>query len=170
METLRIPSFLMTWYPVKIINLKYREFFGKVFSEMSYLVRGFMTSRPNDQCFCQNRGIVCYNVSILCTHVYLGMTNNVYIGSFPFRSTKEPFSIFRVPKTGCFVKQPPRVGFKMVPAHFSKILDHITWKKSQMGYLKHFGPPLVKKINVCRIRWKWVGFELQLHNLLLMIF
>ena len=133
MENLRIPSFQRTWYPGKIINLKYREYFGKEFSEMSYLVRGFMTSRPNDQCFCQNRGIICYNVSILCTHVYLGMPDNVYVGSFPFRSTKKQFSIFRLPKTGCFMNQPPRVCFKMVPPHFSKILDHITWKKVPNG-------------------------------------
>ena len=133
METLCIPQFQMTWYPGKIINLKYREYFGKVLPEMSYLVRGFMTFRPNDQCFCQNRGIDCYNVSILCTHVYLGMTDNVEIRIFPFRSTKKPFSIFRLPKLGCFVKQPLRVGLKMVPPHFSKILDHITWKKVPNG-------------------------------------
>ena len=133
METLRIPSFQMTWYLGKIINLKYHGYFGKVFTEMSYRVRGFMAFRPNDQCFGQNQVIVCDNVSILCTHVYLVMTDNVFVGSFPFQSTKKPFSIFRLQKTGCFVKQPPRAGFKMVPPHFSKILDHITCKKVPNG-------------------------------------
>ena len=137
---------------------------------MSYQVRGFMSFRPNDQCYGQNRGIVCDNVPILCTHVHLGMANNVAGGSFPFRRTKKPFSIFRVPKTGCFVKQPPNESFTMVPPHFSKILDHLTWTISEPGYLKPFRPPLVKKTNSCRIGRKSVRFELQVQDLILMIF
>ena len=61
---------------------------------MTYHVRGFMTFGPNDQCYCQNRGIVCDNVPILCMHVHLGMENNVAGGSFYFCRTKNAFSIF----------------------------------------------------------------------------
>ena len=69
-----------------------------------------------------------------------------------------PFSIFRVPKTGCFVKQPPKESFTMIPPHFSKLLDHFTWTISEPGYLKTFRPPLVKKTNSCRIGRKPVIF------------
>ena len=61
---------------------------------MTYHVRGFMAFNPNDQYYDQNHGIVCDNVPILCTHVNLGMANNVAGGSFPFRPTEKPFSIF----------------------------------------------------------------------------
>jgi hypothetical protein len=43
-----------------------------------------------------NHGIVCLNDPILCTYVYLGMTNNVSLGSFNFRFTKNSFFIFLV--------------------------------------------------------------------------
>ena len=137
---------------------------------MSYHVRGLMSFRPNDQCYGQNRGIVCDNVPILCTHVHLGMKNNVVVGSFPFRCTKKPFSIFRVPKTECFVKKPPNGSFQMVPPHFSKILYNITWPISQPGYLKPIRLSLVKKTNFRRITRKSVRFELQVHVLILIIF
>jgi hypothetical protein len=69
---------------------------------MAYVNRGFLDFRSNDQCYCYNRGIVCDNVYILCTHVCHGMANNVAGESFPFRRTEKPFFIFRVQKTGCF--------------------------------------------------------------------
>ena len=134
---------------------------------MSYHVRGLMSFRPNDQCYGQNRGIVYDNMPILCTHVHLGMKNNVAVGSFPFHRTKMSFSIFRVPKTEFFVKQPPNRNFKMVPPHFSKILDHIILIISQPGYLKPFRPLFVKKTNSCQISRKSVRFELQVHDLML---
>src|SRR3954470_8755573 len=56
----------------------------------------------NDKCYGWNRGIVCDNMPILCTHVHIGMENNVAGGSFPFRRTEKPFSIFRVPKNEAF--------------------------------------------------------------------
>ena len=92
---------------------------------MTYLHRGFLDFRSNDQCYCYNRGIVCYNVPILYTHVYHGMANNVAGGSFLFCRTENAFFIFRVPKTGRFVKQAPNKSFKMVPPHLKKI-DHLT--------------------------------------------
>ena len=137
---------------------------------MGYHVRGFMAFRPNDQCYGQNRGIVCDNVPILCIHVHIGMKNNVAGGSFPLRRTEKPFSIFRVPKTGYFMKQPPNKSFTMVAPHFSKILDHLTWTISQPEYLKPFRPLFMKKTNSSRIIRKSVRFELQVHDLMLMIF
>ena len=137
---------------------------------MSNHVRGLMSFRPNDQCYGQNHGIVCDNVPILCTPVYLGMKNNVAVGSFPFHRTKKPFSIFRLPKTRCFVKQPPNECFKMVPLHFSKILDHLTWTIFQPGYLKPFRSLFVKKTNSCRMSRKSVRFELHVHDLILINF
>src|SRR3954462_11358193 len=78
-------------------------------------------------------------------HVDIGMENNVAGGSFPFRRTEKPFSIFQAQKTGRFVKQPPNESFRMVPLHFVKILDHLTWTMSQPGYLKPFRTPLAKR-------------------------
>ena len=137
---------------------------------MTYHVRGFMAFGPSNQCYGQNHGIVCDNVPILCTHMYHGMVNNIAEGSFPFRRTKKPFSIFRAQKTGRFVKQPPNDSFRMVPPHFVKILYHLTWTMSQLGYLKPFRSPLAKKTNSCRIGRKWVRFELQVHDPMLLIF
>ena len=54
--------------------------------------------------------------------------------------------------------------------NFSKILDHLTWTISQPGYLKPFRSLFVKKTNSCRISKKSVRFELQVHDLMLMIF
>ena len=79
---------------------------------MAYLNRGFLDFRSNDQCYCYNGGIVCDNVSILCTHVYHGMVNNVAGGSFPFRRTEKPFFIFRVQKTGCFCEATTKKKFQ----------------------------------------------------------
>ena len=101
--------------------------------------------------------------------MHLGMANNV-AGKFSFSLHRKAFSIFRVPKTGCFVKQPPNGSFKMVPPNFSKILGPLTWKISQPGYLKPFCPVFVKKANSCRIGRKSVRFELQVHDPMLMIF
>src|SRR3954468_8705542 len=39
-----------------------------------------------------------------------------------------------------------------------------------IGDLKPFRPPLVKKTNSCRIGRKWVRYELQVHDTMLMIF
>ena len=74
---------------------------------MTYLIRGFLAFGSNDQCYGQNRDIICDNVPILCMHVHHGMANNVAGEIFPFRRTKKPFSIFRAQKMDSFVKQPP---------------------------------------------------------------
>ena len=129
-----------------------------------------MTFRLNDQCYGKNCDIVCDNALILDTHVHPGMTNNVAAGSFPFRRTEKSFSIFRVRKTRCFLRQPPNKIFKMVPPHLKKILDHITWTIYQPGYLKCFRPLFVKKTNSCRISWKSVRFELHVYDLIIFSF
>ena len=84
-----------------------------------------MAFKPNDQCYGHIHGIVCDNVPILCTHVHLGMANNVVQGSFQLYCTKKSFSIFWAPKRGLFMKHLPRICCKMVPPHFCKILDQI---------------------------------------------
>jgi hypothetical protein len=96
MENLRTRSFYVTYLPLKILNLKYCNFFEKVFTEKSYHEQRFMTFKPNDQYHENEHGIVFLNDSILCKLVRLGMTNNVVIGSFYFLCTKNSVSIFRV--------------------------------------------------------------------------
>src|SRR4051812_13795516 len=89
---------------------------------------------------------------------------------FSFLSHGKPFSIFRAQKTGRFVKQSPKCCFRMLPSQFSKILDHLTWTKSQPGDLKPFRPSRVKRTNVCRIGRKWVRFVVHVHDLTPVIF
>ena len=69
--------------------------------------------------------IVCLNEPILCTDIRLYVANNVAEESFPFFFTKNQFSIFSVLEREFFVKHVPRIRFKMIPHHFSTILDHI---------------------------------------------
>ena len=92
---------------------------------MSYHVRSFMAFKANDQCYGHIHGIVCDNVPILCTHVHLGMANDVVQGSFQLYCTKKSFFIFLSAEKGFFVKHLPRISFKMIPPYFCKILDHI---------------------------------------------
>ena len=101
------------------------QIFKKSVLKQSYHVRSFITFKANDQCYGHIHGIVCDNVPILCTHVHLGMENNVAQGSFQLYCTKNSFFIFQVPKRGLFVKHLPRICFKMVTPNFFKILDHI---------------------------------------------
>src|SRR4051812_16793876 len=97
---------------------------------------------------------------MLCTHMYHGIANNVVGESFLFDARKIHFPFSDRPKMGCFVMQPLNDSFRMVPPHFVKILDHLTWKISQPGYLKPFRSPQAKKTNSYRIGRKWVRFEL----------
>src|SRR3954468_23959027 len=72
--------------------------FRKNLHKMTYHVRRFMAFGPNDRCYVLNHGIVCDVVLVLCIHVDIGMDNNVAGGTFPFRRTEKPFSIFRAQK------------------------------------------------------------------------
>ena len=64
--------------------MEYDKYLEKVFLEMSYHERRFMTFRTNDECYDDIQGIVCLNMSILYTSVHLGMENNVAEESFHF--------------------------------------------------------------------------------------
>ena len=144
--------------------------FRKNLHKMTYHVRGSMAFGPRNGCYVLNCGIVCDTVPILCMHIYIGMENNVAGGSFPFRRTEKPFCIFRAQKTGRFMKQPPKCYFRMLPSHFYKILDHLTWTISQLGDFKSFCSSQVKRTNVYRIGRKWVLFVLLVHDLTPVIF
>jgi hypothetical protein len=85
-----------------------------------------------------NYGIVCRNDPILCTCVYLGMTNNVSLGSFNFRCTKNSFFIFLAPKMVYFVKHLPKICFKNGPTQFYKKLYHILCTIHQLFASKKF--------------------------------
>ena len=45
-------------------------------------------------CYGHTHGIVCYNVPIFCTHIRLGMGNNVVEEIFELYCKKKSFSIF----------------------------------------------------------------------------
>jgi hypothetical protein len=59
-----------------------------------------------------NHGIVCSTDPISCICVYIGMTNNVDLGSFNFRCTKKSVFIFLAQKLSFFVKRLPKVCYK----------------------------------------------------------
>src|SRR3954468_16171449 len=80
----------------------YIHYVSKNLHKMTYHVRGFMAFGPRDGCYVLNRDIVYDTVPILCMHVYIGMENNVAGGSFPFRRSEKPVSIFQAQKDGLF--------------------------------------------------------------------
>jgi hypothetical protein len=59
-----------------------------------------------------NQGIIYLTDPILCTYVYLGMTNNVDLESFNFYCIKNSFFIFLVQKMGFFMKRLPKIYCK----------------------------------------------------------
>src|SRR3954465_2504605 len=87
---------------------------------------------------------------------------------FLFVARKSPFP-FSEHKNGSFCEVTTN-RFRMLPSHFPKILDHLTWTISQPGHLKPFRPSRVKRTNVCRIGRKWVRFVLHVHDLSPVIF
>ena len=89
---------------------------------------------------------------------------------FLFFDSKIHFLFSLCQKGGVFANQAANKRFKMVHPYFSKILGHLTWIRFRRGCLKPFPPPLVKKTNSCRISRKSVRFELQVHDIMLMIF
>jgi hypothetical protein len=118
-------TFHVTYLLGKIRNIEYCNFLKKAYSKKSYHVRRFMTFKPNDQRHDHNHSIVCLNDPIFCNHIRLGMTNNVDVGSFHFRCTKNSFSIFQVQKKWViFAKHVPNFTFIIIPTHSSKLLDY----------------------------------------------
>src|SRR5215216_4358714 len=76
---------------------------------------------------------------------------------FLFVARKSPFP-FSERKNRSFCEVTTKCCFRMLPSHFSKILDHLIWTISQLGHLKPFRPSQVKRTNVYRIGRKWVQF------------
>ena len=68
---------------------------------MTSHVGSFVAFSPNDQCYGDNRDIVCSNDLILHTNMHLAMDNNVSEESFHFLCTKKPY-IFPSVKKGFF--------------------------------------------------------------------
>jgi hypothetical protein len=91
-----------------------------------------------------NHGIVCSNDLILCTYVYLGMTNNFDLGSFNFRCTKKLFFIFLVQKLGFFVKCLPKICYKNWTTKFYQAVYHILCTIHQLFTWKRFYSHLSK--------------------------
>ena len=121
-----------------------------------------MAFKPNDQSYGHIHGIVCSNDLILCTRVHIGMANNVAQGSFHFRWTKKPFSIFRVPERRFFVKELPNNCCKIDQIIFLKHQAIFNAQLTKWLRVNFLDPPLVKKTNFRRFSWKRVKFELQL--------
>jgi hypothetical protein len=119
-----------------------------VFTKKSYLVRCSMAFKPKWASYGHNHGIVCSNDLILCTYVYLGMTNNIDLGSFNFCCTKKSFFIFLVQKLGFFVKCLPKICYKNWTTKFYKTLYHILCTIHQFFCMeKVLYPPLKKRQN-----------------------
>jgi hypothetical protein len=68
---------------------------------MTYHVRSFMASKPDELDHDPNHGIICSNDPILCKCVHIGMANKVRIGSFHFLCIKINFHFLSV-KIGFF--------------------------------------------------------------------
>ena len=94
MQILRMVSYYVTQLQGKIPNLVYCKCLKKTFLEMSYHVRGFMAFGLNNQCYGQNRGIVCDNILILFTHMYHGMGTMLQEKVFLFEARKIHFQFF----------------------------------------------------------------------------
>ena len=112
-------------------NLEYDSYIENVLTEMSYLLRRFLTFGPNDGCYGQIHGIVCCNGLILHTSMHLWSTDNTYEGSSFFYWIKKPFSIFRVSEMFFFVKDLPQTCWKTWGLIFSNMLDYLIWTNKQ---------------------------------------
>ena len=102
-----------------------------------YHERRFMTFRPNDECYDDIHGIVCLNMSILYTSCILEWRTMFPKKVFTFFE-KKSFFIFRVPKKGCFVKQLPKIFYKIGSHQFYKITYHILRTNTQIFLCQMF--------------------------------
>ena len=82
--------------------------------------------------------IVCLNMPVLGTNVYLGTVNNVAEETFNFPFMQISFSYFRMLKMGYFVKQLLTICRKIGALHYLKILDHILFTNNQILHVKQF--------------------------------
>ena len=92
---------------------------------MTYHLRRFMALLPNDECHVHIHRIVCLNMPILGTHVYLGTINNVAEETFYFHFAEKSIFNFGRQKTGFFVKHVPNICCKIGTIRVLKTLDHI---------------------------------------------
>ena len=113
-----------------------------------------MAIGPNDECYVHIHGIVCLNMLVLGTNMYLGTVNNVVEETFHFLFTKKPFFYFQIQKLGYFVKQLPKICRKIGALHYLKILDHM--------YLQITKWLCVKKIpSISRKKDKFMQIQLE---------
>ena len=84
-----------------------------------------MALESNDECYVHIHVIVCLNMPVLGTNMYLGTVNNVAEGTFHFPFTENSFFYFRMRKLGYFVKQLPKICHKVGALHYLKILGHM---------------------------------------------
>src|SRR3954465_2451060 len=97
------------------------------------------------------------------------MAKNVARGSFPFCRTKRHFP-FSEHKNRRFCEATTKWLIQKTTTTFYKNTRPPYMDNIPEGDLKPFRPPLVKKTNSCRIGRKWVRYELQVHDTMLMIF
>ena len=74
----------------------------------------------NDESYVHIHGIVCLNMLILGTNVYLGTVNNVAEENFHLPFAEKSNFNFRVQKTGLFVKHVPKICCKSGTIHVLK--------------------------------------------------
>ena len=116
-----------------------------MFSEMGYHLWRFMALGPNDEWYVHIHGIVCLNMPVLGTNVYLGTVNNVAEETFHFPFTKKSFFYFRMRKMGYFVKQLPKLCCKIGALYYLKILDHMYLRIIKWLCVKQFSSTSRKK-------------------------
>jgi hypothetical protein len=116
-------------------------------------------------------GIVCSTDPILCICVYLGMTNNVDLGSFNFRCTKNSFFIFLVQKLSFLWSVYQKFATKIEQLNFKWYYIIFDPQFTSCLHVKSYITTHQKKTNICRFSWKRDKFELQvLHSLLMFFF
>ena len=104
-----------------------------------------MALGPNDECYVHIHGIVCLNMPVLGTNMYLGTVNNVAEETFQFPFTEKSFFYFRMRKMGYFVKQLPKICRKIGALHYLKILDHMYLQITKWLCVKQFPSTSRKK-------------------------
>ena len=115
-----------------------------MFSEMRYHLWRFMALGPNDECYVHIHGIVCLNMPVLGTNMYLGTVNNVAEENFHFPFRKKSFFYFWMRKMGYFVNQLPKICRKIGALNYLKILDHMYLQKTKWLCVKQF-PSISRK-------------------------
>jgi hypothetical protein len=117
-----------------------------------------------------NQGIVCSNNPIMCTCVHIGMTNNVDLGSFNFRCTKNSFFIFLMQKWVFLWSVYQKYVAKIEQPNFKWYYIILDQQYTSCLHWKSYIATPQKKTNSYQFSWKRVKFELQVLHSLLMFF